>query len=178
VCITAVLVFAATRAHNAWDVSENRRNSFTIEDEHTLRAIHQPLRVDVHLAAEDPRLADLRVVLDKLSRILPDVDVQYVGGSGTGLFAAPGSGYGEVWYMLGDRKVMTHATAEPVVLDEIYELARLTPPTHPADAYNGYPLVARPKFGGILFFVLWPVAVIVLMIGAQRSGTRWLNEQR
>lgn len=176
--ITGVLIFGATRLHNAWDVSENRRNSFTIEDERTLRAIRQPLRVDVHLAAEDPRLADLRVVLGKLSRVLPHVDVHDLGGSGTGLFATPGSGYGEVWYTLGGRKIMTHATAEPVVLGEIYELARLTPPATAADPYNGYPLVARPKFGGILFFVLWPAAVILLMVVTQRSDPRWMDEQK
>ena len=60
VVCAALAMTAATRLHASWDLSEDRRNSFSRADEAALRAIHVPLHLKIFLAAEDPRLTDLR----------------------------------------------------------------------------------------------------------------------
>src|SRR5207302_8701265 len=101
-------LLAGSLPRASWDLSENRRNSFSPSAEATLREIGHPLRVTVFLAAEDPRLMDLdRSILSKLRRILPRIDVAYAAHSRSGLFEGAGDHYGEVWYELDGRKVMS-----------------------------------------------------------------------
>jgi hypothetical protein len=168
--VTAVLLAAAAlgcvsagRAHASRDTSEDRRSSFSAADEKALRQITAPLFVTAHLAPEDPRLADLeREVLRKLRRTLPSVRVEYAARGTTGLFEGPAAKYGEVWYRLDGREAMTRSTTVPIVLETIYGLAGLQPPTaDPADTYPGYPHVAHIRLVAPLFYVLWPLAVLV-----------------
>src|SRR5437879_4986364 len=54
------------------DVSENQRNSFNPADMRELRQMAKELKVNVNLAANDSRLADLdRNILSKLPRAIP-----------------------------------------------------------------------------------------------------------
>ena len=49
--------------------------------------IHAPLRIEVHLAPEDPRRVDLEHhALSKLRRVMPKLQVQYVSATSIGLF--------------------------------------------------------------------------------------------
>jgi hypothetical protein len=160
--VAATCVLSAS-IRSSRDVSEDRRNSFPPADEAALRAINAPLRVVVYLSAEDPRLTDLeRGVLAKLRRVMPSVDVVYAAQSRSGLFERPNEHYGEVYYELGGHRAMLRSTTEPIVLETIYQLAGRPAPTAAADVpYPGYPLAARSTFAPWLFFVLWPVAVIL-----------------
>ena len=157
----ACMVFAATRVSR--DVSEDRRNSFSRADEAALRAIDKPLRVVVYLAAEDPRLTDLeRGVLAKLKRVMPRVEVVYAAQSRSGLFERPNEHYGEIYYELGGRRTMLRSTTEPIVLETLYELAGRTPPAPSNEpSYPGYPLSARAVLAPWVFFVFWPLGVVV-----------------
>src|SRR5438093_3383643 len=102
------------------DASENRMNSFPEADEVALRQIHGPLRIEAHLAPEDPRRADLeRQALSKLRRVMPSVQVQYVSSTSIGLFEQTASQYGEVWYELGSRTIMSRVTTAEGVLETI-----------------------------------------------------------
>ena len=154
-------VFATVRA--SWDVSEDRRNSFPRADEAALRGIADPLRVTVYLAAEDPRLTDLeRGVLAKLRRVMRRLVVVYGASGRSGLFERPNDHYGEVYYELRGRRTMLRSTTEPIVLETIYELAGRPPPAQSNDApYPGYPLRARPVAAPWIFFVLWPLGVVL-----------------
>ena len=126
--VFTLCVVAASRLRTAWDLSENRRNSFSAADEAALSRIRQPLRVTVFLSPEDPRLMDLdRNILAKLARILPDVEIVHAAHSRAGLFEAPGDHYGEVWYEIAGRKSMTRSTTEQIVLDNLYQLAQVPP---------------------------------------------------
>jgi ABC-type transport system involved in multi-copper enzyme maturation permease subunit len=165
---TAILVFAfaglmwnASHLRAAWDLSENRRNSFPAPDEAALRQIRAPLRVTVNLAPEDPRLMDLdRNILSKLERLLPSVEVNYTARSHSGLFE--GDHYGEVWYEMSGRRVMSRSTTEPIVLDTIYELAAVPkPPPSPAADYAGHPLTASPRAAALMFYAVWPILTIL-----------------
>ncbi len=154
-------LWAASLLRPVWDVSENRRNSFSRVDEAALRQIQQPLRVTVFLAAEDPRLLDLnRGILSKLERILPEVEIDYAARTRTGLFEGLGDHYGEVWYEIDGRRVMSRSTTEPIVLDVLYKLAQISPPIPSAGGeYAGHPLPAEPKLAGLIFYALWPLTV-------------------
>jgi ABC-type transport system involved in multi-copper enzyme maturation permease subunit len=151
-------VFSASFARGAWDLSENRRNSFSEAEETALRQIRQPLRVTMNLAPEDPRLADLnRNVLSKLERIHPNIVIAYSARTRSGLFE--GDHYGEVWYELGGGKTMLRSTTEPIVLETIFRLAGVPTPSAETNPYQGHPLVARPAGAAWIYYVLWPLVV-------------------
>lgn len=161
-CALVLILGAASYLRFNRDVSENRRNSFPMADEAALARIRAPLRVTVFLAAEDPRLMDLeRNILGKLQRILPRVEVSYAAHTRAGLFEAAGDHYGEIWYELEGRKVMSRSTTEPVVLDTLYKLAQIQAPLHSEEReFPGHPLAVLPAGSALIFYGLWPLAVI------------------
>ena len=167
----AMVAWGGSLVRTTWDLSENRRNSFSPEDEAALRQIKQPLRISVYLAAEDPRLTDLeRGIIGKLRVVLPRVDVEYAAQSVSGLFEAADDHYGEVWYELEGRKVMSRSTTEPIVLGGLYQLAGIQPPVVSDEpGYPGFPLAARPRNAALIFYALWPLMV---------CAAWWVNYKR
>jgi len=167
VAVFTMALYTASLPRAAWDVSENRRNSFPEADEVALRRIRDPLLITVYLAAEDPRRLDLdRNILSKLERILPHVDIVYAARSRSGLFEAPGDHYGEIWYEIGGRKQMSRSTTEHIVLDNLYQLAQAPPPSNSEIEPPGHPLPARPTGAALLYYLAWPLAVAL---------AAWLN---
>jgi ABC-type transport system involved in multi-copper enzyme maturation permease subunit len=161
--VAAALLIGGSAVRPTWDLSENRRNSFPAADEQALSEIHRPLHVTVYLAPEDPRLLDLnREVLSKLDRILPGMTIDYAARSRAGLFEGPADRYGEVWYELGGHKVMSRSATEEIVLENIYKLAGIAPPSHRGETeFHGHPLIAEPAGAIWVFYVLWPLVVVV-----------------
>jgi ABC-type transport system involved in multi-copper enzyme maturation permease subunit len=157
----AVWIGAGLRASS--DVSENRRNSFSAVDEARLRGIDQPLKITVFLSPEDPRLTDFEQnVLRKLRRSLNRLEVDYAASSRTGLFESGEEHYGEIWYELGGQKMVDRSTIEEVVLEQIYQLAGVNAPERSIDdGFPGYPLATQPKRAAAIFYVVWPLLVIV-----------------
>jgi len=168
--VAGTAVWGAAHVHTSWDVSENRRNSFSAADDAALRRIDQPLKITIFLSPEDPRLTDFEQnVLRKLRRSLNNLQVVYAATSQTGLFEG-GDHYGEIWYELGGQKLVDRSTIEEVVLEQIYKLANISAPERSdADAFPGYPLAAQPKYAAVIFYVVWPLLVILL---ATRSHKR------
>jgi ABC-2 type transport system permease protein len=157
--VFTLCVAGAGRLRSAWDLSENRRNSFSAADEAALARIRQPLRVTVFLSAEDPRLMDLdRNILAKLARILPEVEIVHAAHSRSGLFEGSGDHYGEVWYELGGRKLMTRSTTEQIVLDNLYQLAQTPAPVRGESEFPGHSLPATPRGAAWLYYAFWPLA--------------------
>jgi len=102
-----------------------------------------------------------RGILNKLRRILPRLEVDYAAQSRTGLFEGAEERYGEIWYELGGRKVMNRSTTEPIVVEQLYQLAGITAPANSDEpVFPGYPLAAHPKGAGMVFYALWPLSVI------------------
>jgi hypothetical protein len=157
--LVAILMFAGVTA--SWDTSEARANSFSRPDETTLARVPGPIRIEVHLAAEDPRRVDLEQrALSKLRRVRPDVQIRYTAATSTGLFEQTSEHYGEIWYELSDRKIISRTTTADGVLGSIYEVAGLSPPaTTEEDIFRGHPLAAEPKGAAALFYGIWPAAV-------------------
>ena len=164
VIVMMVLVGACTLVHKSWDLSENRMNSFSEADESALRQIRTPLRIEAHLAPEDPRRVDLeRRALSKLRRIMPNVQVQYISTTSIGLFEQTSAGYGEIWYYLGNKKEMSRLTTAEGVLETIYSLAGVAPPQESDESvFRGHPLATPPKGAAVVFYGIWPAIVIVI----------------
>ena len=162
--LLAMAAFGANTMRASWDTSENRRNSFSRSDEATLRQIQQPLKITVVLAPEDPRLTDFEQnVLRKLRRVLGRLEVDYAGTGRTGLFEKPEDHYGEIWYEMNGQKVMERSTIEEVVLEQIYKLAAVNPPTRSEETvFSGYPLAARARGAAWIFYGFWPVLITML----------------
>jgi ABC-2 type transport system permease protein len=169
--LASVAGLACSAVRSSWDLSENRYNSFSERDERALRAIRQPLRIEVHLAPEDPRRVDLeRRALVKLRRIMPDLQIQYVSATATGLFEQAKAGYGEIWYGLNGRNTMSRVTTEEGVLESIYLLSGVTPP--PGDEENvfrGHPLAVTPRGAPVIFFLGWPALTLLAGTLLRRS---------
>jgi hypothetical protein len=164
--LAAGVIFGCTFLRGSWDTSESRSNSFPEADERTLQKIAQPVRIEVHLAPEDPRRTDLeRRALSKLRRTLRDLSVTYVSATSIGLFEQTSAGYGEIWYFLGDRKEMSRVTTEEGVLEAIYAVAGVHPPkVEEDDVYRGHPLAAQGKGANAIFFGLWPGLILLCAI--------------
>jgi hypothetical protein len=162
VTAAVALVFACSHAFASWDTSEARANSFPEADEQALRRLPAPLRIEVHLAAEDPRRVDLENrALSKLRRLLPHLKVDYVASTSIGMFEQTRSGYGEIWYELGGRRTMSRVTTAEGVLESIYAVAGVAPPAeNDDDAFRGHPLAAPPRGANILYCGIWPVLVL------------------
>src|ERR1041384_1015184 len=160
--ITAGAVWVAANLRASRDLSENRRNSFSAVDEAALRGINQPLKITIFLSPEDPRLTDFQQnVLRKLRRSLNKLEVDYAASSRTGLFDSE-EHYGEIWYELGGQKTVDRSTIEEVVLDQIYTLSGVSSPDRSGEeGFPGYPLAAQPKHAAAIFYLFWPLLVII-----------------
>ncbi len=87
IALACVLVGASTRVRSSWDLSEARLSSFPEADERWLTSLEAPLRIEAHLAPEDPRRFDLeRSAVSKLRRVVPDFGITYIAATSTGLF--------------------------------------------------------------------------------------------
>ena len=170
--LTAAIVFACAFATPSWDTSESRINSFPQADEEALARIRAPLRIEAHLAPEDPRRADLEHrAISKLRRVLPKVQVQYVSATSIGLFEQNTPHYGEIWYELGGRREMSRVTTAEGVLETIYTLAGVKPPLENEDAiFRGHPLAVPPTGAAAVFYGIWPALVVAGAVLAARLG--------
>ena len=162
---------AATFATASWDLSESRGNSFARADEAALRQLDKPLRLEVHLAPEDPRRFDLETrAISKLRRTVPSLQVRYVSATSTGLFEQTSAHYGEIWYELAGRKMVSRTTTVEGVLEAIYSLAGVAPPAESeSDIFRGHPLAVPPRGAAAVFYGIWPAAVAAAAFVVRRS---------
>jgi hypothetical protein len=169
--VTAIAILGASRVGASWDVSESRRNSFSEADERALRQIPAALHIEAHLAPEDGRRVDLeRRAFAKLRLARPDTTIAYISATSIGLFEQTAPQYGEIWYELGGRRVMSRLTTEEGVLETIYGLAGVTPVAGSDEApFRGHPLAATPRGSALFFYGIWPAAVV---------AAAWRRERR
>jgi ABC-2 type transport system permease protein len=160
--LTAAMVFLCTFATVSWDTSESRANSLPEADEQALEQIKAPLRLEVHLAPEDPRRFDLEHrTLSKLRRVMPKMRVDYVSATSIGLFEQTSAHYGEIWYDLGGRRAMSRMITAEGVLETIYSIAGVTPPAESDEGiFRGHPLAVPPKGAATVFYGIWPALVV------------------
>jgi hypothetical protein len=106
--------------------------------------------------------------LSKLRRILPRLEIRYISATSIGLFEQTSAGYGEIWYELNGRKIMTRATTAESALEAIYSVAQITPPVESDEVFRGHPLAAPTTGASILFYLVWPGLFLASAILARR----------
>jgi ABC-2 type transport system permease protein len=171
VCIAAIVFsIGAARVQTSFDVSENRRSSFSPAETRTLASIGKPLALTVWLAPEDPRRADLESnVLVKLRRSMR-VNVAYPLEGRTALFENDDR-YGTIEYTLGTKHAVNRSTTEAIVLDMIFGLAGVPAHQPEESSYSGYPLRAQPRGAAVAFYIVWPLLVLVIAAGRRIRRT-------
>ena len=101
---------------------------------------------------------------------MPDVNVDYVSSTSIGLFEQTREHYGEIWYELGGKKVMSRITTAEGVLESIYSIGGISPPAENDESvFRGHPLAEPPKGAGIVFYGIWPAVVVLSSILTRRS---------
>ncbi len=165
VCVlAAAIVFGlATQIRFSVDVTEDQRNSFPVADQRVLAKLAEPLVVTIHLAAEDPRYADLqRNVLAKLERVLPNLSTRLAGGRQNLAASANEDRYGEIEYTYGGRSDISRSTSPREILPLLYGLAGVNPPAPaPGSDYPGYPLIAGGQLALLWFFCGLPLCIAI-----------------
>jgi hypothetical protein len=166
------VTLASSFATVSWDTSEARGNSFPEADEEALARIRGRLRIEAHLAPEDPRRVDLeRHALSKLRRVMPRVQVHYVSATSIGIFEQTGEHYGEIWYELDGRKTMSRVTTAEGVLESIYEVAGMSPPAEgEEEIFRGHPLAVPPRGAAAVFYGVWPAAIAAVAVFSRRRA--------
>ena len=161
IALAGVALALATQVKTTGDVSEDRRNSFSLADQRQLATLTEPLAVTVGLAPEDPRYMDLqRTVLAKLERAMPRVSIRL--GAERRNFASPAGddAYGEVEYRYGGRSEVSRSTDAREILPLLYGLAGVPPPAPiPTSDYPGYPHVADGAFALVWFLIGLPLLI-------------------
>jgi len=161
----AVVAFASSRVPGSWDLSESRQNSFSEADEQALARIREPLTIEAHLAAQDPRRAALeRGPFAKLRRALPAVRIAYVARTSTGVYEQADANYGEIVYRLGSRRDSSRVITDEGVMESVLAVAGIAPAEGADAPYPGHALVATPRWAGWVFYVAWPVLVGAIMM--------------
>ncbi len=168
--IAIVAISASLFIRTNWDLSESRANSFSESEERALKQIREPIRIEAHLAPEDPRRLDLEQhAFSKLRRTIPNIKIEYISKSSIGLFEQNTAGYGEIWYFLGGRKEMSRGTSAESVLETIFSLAQVTPAAEDeSDVFRGHPLAVDPRGAGIIFYFAWPILTLCAAFVARR----------
>lgn len=160
-----VLAMGAARLGGSWDASDSRMNSFSEAEEQALASLPTPLRIDVHLAPQDPRRRQFeRGPLAKLRRAVRALDVRYTSRTGSGLYEQTDAGYGDIRYTLGDRSTTTRVMTDEGALEAVFDVAPVAAPPDADEAYPGYPFTGRPAGTAIVFYGLWPALVAGLGI--------------
>ncbi len=166
----SVAIAAFVGLSQSWDTSESRSNSFPAADERVLRNLNGPLRIEIHLAAQDPRRLDVeQKALSKLRRVLPRTEITYVAATSTGLFEQSNEHYGEIFYFFGGRQAVSRATSAEGVLEAVYDLAGVSAsPDADAEPFRGHPLARPPNGAAVTFYIVWPTLVLLGAFFAQR----------
>jgi ABC-type transport system involved in multi-copper enzyme maturation permease subunit len=163
VALVGAVLGIATQVRTSFDVTQDRRNSFSAVDERALATLRAPLTITVRLAPEDPRYIDLRRnVLSKLERAVPNVAIRLAASGKTFVGSAGDDNYGEIDLSYGARSATTRSTSYREILPLLYELAGVpVPATAAGDDYPGYPLVANAHAVLPWFFGVLPLLIVL-----------------
>jgi ABC-2 type transport system permease protein len=171
IALAGVALALATQVKATRDVSEDRRNSFSLADHRRLATLPEPLAVTVRLVPEDPRYVDLKQnVLAKLERVMPHVSIR--PGAERRNFSSPAGddAYGEVEYRYGGRSEVSRSTDVREILPLLYGLAGVPPPAPiPATDYPGYPHVADGAFALVWFLIGLPILIVLAWWRSRRA---------
>src|SRR5262249_49854745 len=129
VIVVAAAVALLGRIGLSIDLAEDRRNSFSAADQRQLATMHEPLRISVHLAPEDPRYVDLRRnVLARLERVMPDLTIRLAATGKSLVGSESDEHYGEIAFSYGGRTDINRSDSPREDPPLVYRVARMAPP--------------------------------------------------
>ncbi len=172
IAVTAALLISAVDwARGAVDVTEDRRNSFSVSDEQALRRMDDGLTVGLHLSPDDSRAQELSSnVLSKLQRLVPGLSIVWLDAGASGPFAAPEDDrYGLIEFRYRGAKRETRSNSAREILPLLHALAGATVTADDAPPYRGYPLVADARASQWWFYVGLPGLAFLGMWRIRRS---------
>jgi len=158
--VCSALWLPVHRLERSIDLTEDQRHSFSPAVRAALQQIKEPIRIEVYLAAEDPRFMDYdRSVLAKLKRVLPKTEIVNMEVNQAALFkTGEDPKYGLIVYQIGTRRAESRSTSPEEVLSLLGSLAAVPPAVgDDQTAYPGYPLVIQSSHTAeFVFYILWP----------------------
>jgi ABC-2 type transport system permease protein len=157
---TGLFAFLPSKSYTA-DLSEDRRNSFSREDEDAFRSMAADLRITIFLSPDDPRLVDLeRKVFDRLRRIVPKISIR-IASEGHALFKGTQDQYGYIVYEYGDRREKSRTNSGPDILKIIHGLAGHEIKSSGSNEYPGYPFSGHFDRWASIFYLLLPAICLM-----------------
>ena len=158
---TLALLFTV-QAQWYFDLTEDRRNSFSMADEAALKSMTAPLTIALYLSPEDSRAREMQSnVLAKLRRTMPHVTVRYGAVPRAGAFGASGDDrYGLVVYTYAGKREESRSNSAREILPLLYGLAGKTVKAAESPAYPGYPLIADARAAAWWFNAFLPALTL------------------
>ena len=166
----ALALLATSRIRLFADTTEDRRNSFSPEQERVLQSFNRLLTVTVHLSPEDPRYMDFRrSVLSKLERSVPETKVVLSAAGRSSFRSRRDEEYGQVVYEYDGHSASSRSTSPEEILPLLYDLAGIpTPKDSEGSTYPGYPLVVTSSLPAVSFYLVMPATVAGLCLWSRR----------
>jgi hypothetical protein len=169
VVVTVLFAGAAASSRRGYDWSEQRRASLPPAAVRGLRALPQPLAVDVLLDRDDSRRRQLESdVLAKLYLARPDLIVHMpLDDRGAVALANRDLDYGRISIHVGSSSRQTRSTSRRELVTLVFEAAGLPLPDWTMPVYPGFPRVTE----GRARTTLVTLAYLVLPVGFLIAGT-------
>ncbi len=166
------LLAASAMTPLAFDLAEDRRNSFNPADEAALARMDRGLAITLHLTPEDSRAREFTAnVLAKLKRLVPGLTVRWAPTGQAGPFgAAQDEGYGIIAYDYAGRHAESRSNSPREILPLLHELAGIRVTPAELAPYPGYPLVADARRAEVWFYLVLPALILLAGWLRARSG--------
>ena len=161
----------------SFDLTEAQRQSLPPAAVTGLRALGEPLSIDVNLDQDDARRRQLEAdVLTKLRLARPDLNVTYpLDGREAPAEGERAQGYGRIVLHVGPRTVETYSTSRRELVTLLFEATGRPLPDWRQPEYPGYPLViaGRPRTAMLIIaYAGLPGALLLLGWLVTRSKRR------
>jgi hypothetical protein len=175
--LAAVLLATFGHVRRAYDWTEERRASLPPAVVAELRAIPEPIALEVRLDRDDSRRRQLES--DVASRLLlarPDAEIVFpLDGRTTATEGARDADYGRIVVRVGDRERETRSTSRRELVTLILEAAGAPAPSWTMPPYGGFPVVVDGGRRGAVLLAAYggfPLALLAtgLVLSRRRNG--------
>ncbi len=163
ILVFAIMFFISSKVNINYDLSESKKNSFSISKNKFLKEIGK-LQIDIYLNPTDSRAKDfMNDFLKKLKLIKNDVKINFVSGNELK------KNYGMFRYSLNGKAQTTYSNSEEEIFMILQELSDKTVKAESSNTfYKGYPLMVKSSvwkkilFG--LYLFLLPLFFLLIFI--------------
>ena len=166
ICIAVALILShATGWRRAHDWSEARRQSLPPAAVAGLRALHQPIAIELYLDRDDSRRKQVESdVLAKLLLARPEIAIRTpLDEDRTRAEAQRDDAYGRIIVRVGSRSRETRSTSRREIVTLLFEAASLELPNWGQPLYPGYPAVIAGRNRALLLIFAYAALPLSLL---------------